>query len=168
MLTLSWRRPISYRKQSIDLRSKSMDWFLYDIGLRHERLNENHTHRGVSRTKLNIYDGASLTSVKPYFKNVLNSIEWPLSSIFYTTHPFVREKSLLLTMGLFFRNSKSRNGMASSINRSSHRRCSLRKGVLRNFAKFIGKHLYQGLFVNKVAKKETLAQVLSCEFCEIS
>ena len=38
-LTLSWRRPISYRNQSIDLRSKSMDWFLYDIGLRHERVN---------------------------------------------------------------------------------------------------------------------------------
>ena len=38
-LTLSWRRPISYRKQSSDLRSKSMDWFLYDNGLRHERVN---------------------------------------------------------------------------------------------------------------------------------
>ena len=119
-----------------------MDWFLYDIGLCHERLNENHGHRGISRTTLNIYDGASLTSVKLYFKNVLNSIELPLSSILYATHPFVRQKI--------------------------HRRCSLRKGVLRNFAKFIGKHLYQGLFVNKVAKKETLAQVLSCEFCEIS
>ena len=31
------------------------------------------------------------TLVKPYFKNVLNSIELPLGSIFYTTHPF-REK----------------------------------------------------------------------------
>ena len=29
-LTLSWRRPLSYRNQSID-------WFLYDNGLRHER-----------------------------------------------------------------------------------------------------------------------------------
>ena len=29
-LTLSWRRPLSYRNQSIDLQSKSMDWFLYD------------------------------------------------------------------------------------------------------------------------------------------
>ena len=38
-LTLSWRRPISYRNQSIDLQSKSMDWFLYNIGLRHERVN---------------------------------------------------------------------------------------------------------------------------------
>ena len=38
-VTLSWRRPLSYRKQSIDLRSKSVDWFLYDNGLRHERVN---------------------------------------------------------------------------------------------------------------------------------
>ena len=30
--------------------------------------------------------------------------------------------------------------------RSSHRRCSVRKGVLRNFAKFTGKHLCQSLF----------------------
>ena len=35
--------------------------------------------------------------------------------------------------------------------RGSHRRCSLRKGVLRNFAKFTGNHLYQSLFFNKVA-----------------
>ena len=37
-LTLSWRRPIQYRNQSIDLRSKSVDWFLYVNGLRHERV----------------------------------------------------------------------------------------------------------------------------------
>ena len=30
-LTLSWGRPLSYRNQSIDLQSKSMDWFLYGI-----------------------------------------------------------------------------------------------------------------------------------------
>ena len=35
--------------------------------------------------------------------------------------------------------------------RSSHWRCSLRKDVLRNFAKFTGKHLCQSLFLNKVA-----------------
>ena len=38
-LTLSWRRPLSYRNQSIDLLCKSMDWFLYGNGLRHERVN---------------------------------------------------------------------------------------------------------------------------------
>ena len=37
-LTLSWRRPLSYRNQSIDLQVKLMDWFLYDNGLRHERV----------------------------------------------------------------------------------------------------------------------------------
>ena len=35
--------------------------------------------------------------------------------------------------------------------RSSHWMCSVRKGVLRNFAKFSGKHLWQSLFLNKVA-----------------
>ena len=38
ILTLWRRRPISYRNQSIDLQSKSMDWFLYDIGLHCERV----------------------------------------------------------------------------------------------------------------------------------
>ena len=71
---------------------------------------------------------------------------------------------------------------------SSYRRCSARKGVLRNFAKFTGKHLCQSVFFNKVAslrpeslflqncrpqacnfiKNDTLAQVFSCENCEIS
>ena len=38
-----------------------------------------------------------------------------------------------------------------SIVRSSHRRCSIKKGVLRNFTKFKGKHLCQSLFINKNA-----------------
>ena len=66
------------------------------------------------------------------------------------------------------------------MDRSSHQRCSVKKGVLRNFAKCTGKHLCQRLFFNKVTglsplltglsnfiKKEALAQVFSCEFCEI-
>ena len=44
---------------------------------------------------------------------------------------------------------------------SSHRRYSVRKGVLRNFPKFTGKHL---CFISK----ETLTQVFSCEFYKIS
>ena len=42
------------------------------------------------------------------------------------------------------------------------------------FKKFTGKHLCQSLFFNKIVKacnlikKETLAQVFSCSFCEIS
>ena len=35
--------------------------------------------------------------------------------------------------------------------RSSHQKCSARKGILRNFVKFTGKHLSQSVFFNKVA-----------------
>ena len=53
--------------------------------------------------------------------------------------------------------------------------CSL-KTVLRNLAKFTGKHLSQSLFFNKIAglkpatllKKELWGQVFSCEICKIS
>ena len=38
-LTLSWPGPLSHRNQSIYLQCKSMDCFLYDNGLRHERVN---------------------------------------------------------------------------------------------------------------------------------
>ena len=35
--------------------------------------------------------------------------------------------------------------------KNSHRRCSVRKGVLRNFVKLTGIHLCQSFFFNKVA-----------------
>ena len=35
--------------------------------------------------------------------------------------------------------------------RSSHQRCFMKKGVVKNLAKFKGKHLCQSLFFNKVA-----------------
>ena len=50
--------------------------------------------------------------------------------------------------------------------RSSHQRCSIEKGVLKNFAKFMNKHLRQSDC--NFIKKETLAQVFSCELWEIS
>ena len=59
--------------------------------------------------------------------------------------------------------------------RSTHQSYSVGKGVMRNFAKFTEKHLCQSLFFNKVAGlslqlylKETLAQVFSYEFCEVT
>ena len=39
-LNVSRRRSLSYRNESIDLQNKSMDWFLYDKDLRHERVNK--------------------------------------------------------------------------------------------------------------------------------
>ena len=49
--------------------------------------------------------------------------------------------------------------------RRSHRMCSLRKGILRNCAKFTGNSQPQGCNFTKI---ETLAQLLFCEFYEIS
>ena len=43
---------------------------------------ESYVHKGIIRTRQNICHGAFFTSVKPYFKNVLNSIELHLGSIF--------------------------------------------------------------------------------------
>ena len=40
--TLSWRRTLSYRNQSTDFHNKSMDWFLYDGDLHHERVKGYH------------------------------------------------------------------------------------------------------------------------------
>ena len=54
--------------------------------------------------------------------------------------------------------------------RTSQRRCSMEIGVIKNFAKFTGKHLRQSVFLNKVTGhflKKSLAQVLSHEFSEI-
>ena len=46
------------------------------------------------------------------------------------------------------------------------RRRSVKKDVLRNFAKFTAKHLSRVSFFNKVTGLN-LTQVFSCEFCEI-
>ena len=48
----------------------------------------------------------------------------------------------------------------------------VKKGVPENLANFTGKHLYWSLFLIKLwlsaFKKETLAHVFSCKFCEFS
>ena len=47
-LILSWRRSLSYRYQSNDLQRKSMNWFLYDKDIRHERTKEDKGWGGCS------------------------------------------------------------------------------------------------------------------------
>ena len=49
--------------------------------------------------------------------------------------------------------------------RNSHQRCSMKERILRNFAKFTGKHQCQSLVP---WQKGTLAQVFSYEVCKIS
>ena len=85
---------------------------------------------------------------------------------FYLIFKFIFLDQLnLLAMFQFLTNiSKFR-----TTHRSGHRRFSIKKGVLKNFAKFTGKHLCQSLFFQacNFIKKETLAQVFFCAFCEI-
>ena len=51
--------------------------------------------------------------------------------------------------------------------RSSHRRCSTGKGVLRNFAKFTGKDLCQSLFFNKATDLRPATSLINmlCRRC---
>ena len=74
------------------------------------------------------------------------------------------------------KNSYSNVHSCRCICRSSRPGVFCKKRALRNFTKFTRKHMYQSLFFNKkrrpesynFIKKEALAQVFSCEFCEIS
>ena len=45
----------------------------------------------------------------------------------------------------------------------SHRRCSVKIGVLKNLEKFMGKHLCWSLLFNKDAGERPA--MFSCEFC---
>ena len=72
-----------------------------------------------------------------------------------------------------FLNHKGCNGVSLVLLLSSLPEVFYEKDVLRNFAKFTGKHLCQGIFLNKVADLRpatllTLTQVFSSESCEIS
>ena len=50
---------------------------------------------------------------------------------------------------------------------SSYRRCSVKKGVFRNFAKFTGKHLCQRLFFNKFLKTSLWHRCFSVNFAKL-
>ena len=62
-LTLSWRRLLSYRNQSIDL----LVWFLYDNGLRNERVKRQF-HKTVKHTQ----------TIRLEIANELFECVWPL------------------------------------------------------------------------------------------
>ena len=83
--------------------------------------------------------------------------------------------SILTLQSLNFCSWKKVSCISWSMFRSSRPEVFCKKGVLRNFAKFTGKHLCQSLFLIKLqasvlnfVKKETLSQVFSCKFYEIS
>ena len=96
----------------------------------------------------------SVLSVPPFQVSRTSELLFKYTSLFDSLPYTVLEKNWL--------------SLCISTPRSSHRRCSVKKVVLRNLEKFTGKHKCQSLLFNKLIKKETLAQTFSCEFCEIS
>ena len=96
-----------------------------------------------------------------------------------------------------FTNLTGKRLLRKTVLRSSYRRCSLKKGILKNFAKFTGKHLCRSFFYQRdsdtgvfswilrsfqehlfyitapsnyvcLLKRELHALMLSYEFCKIS
>ena len=63
----------------------------------------------------------------------------------------LEEKSSFKILELIFFSKLDWGSYIISVARSSHRSCSIKKGILKNFSKFTGKHLCQSLFFNKVA-----------------
>ena len=91
----------------------------------------------------------------PEVKNVVFA-EFPLRTVF----------SILVAVWRLY--PKLENYIEVRCFKSSHRRCSVKKDVLKNFAEFTEKHKCQSLFLSEsLNKKETLAQVFPCEFCQI-
>ena len=74
-----------------------------------------------------------LSNNKPSFPEHL---WWLLLNLWGSKYFFVAEHGIYCWQSHWFR--------------SSHQRCSVRKGILRNFAKLTGKHKCQGLFFNKL------------------
>ena len=93
--------------------------------------------------------------------------------MFLTSHGFKSGEISCVSLGYLFCRLKIES-FFSAVFRSSHWRCSVRKGVIRNFAKFTGKYMCQSLFLITLQArpatllKKRLAHVFSCEFCEIS
>ena len=112
----------------------------------------------------------------------------PLQAFFYRTPTVAASgfsRKQFFQLNLVF-NADSCTGFCSELLykqelnlRSSHWNSSVKKGVLRKFSNFTGKHLCWSLFLIEVflqisqisqenTKKEIPAEMFSCEFCEIS
>ena len=126
-------------------------------------------------TKLNIYDGTFFTSVKPYFKNVLNLIQLLLGSIFYTTHPFVKKLTTLETTGEVIRYFKyyGRNIFSRitvlyliakvEIIKLSHEIIKLKHEII--FCQKNRSKMFQVTEISKVVRKAIVASFISLSIC---
>ena len=108
------------------------------------------------QSKWNIVFLIILRSTKKAQEIVLRRINSCVSSCFKKFYSWLSAVMLLYYKPFRYPFAKTDN----VVSKSSHQRCSVKKGVLINFAKFTGKHLCQSLFLNKVAGATLLKKIL--------
>ena len=96
--------------------------------------------------------------------HVFNTCGKPWKILFKMPQPVVAYKLYYLQLISFWGTNSGRYRQGSLQHRSSGPEVFCKKGVFKSFGKFTGKHLCLSAF--NFTKKETLTQVLSCEFCK--
>ena len=133
------------------MQSKSMDWFLYDRDLCYERVNIEIIIRKSKKQEVKL-PGANAHSSCFIFESHDAISLWIISQNLH----------ILKNRVYMFHRIR----LNSRINfRSSHRKCSVKKGVLKRFTK-LQENTYPR--VSFLIKLQPLTQVLFYEFCEIS
>ena len=114
------------------------------------RIIQNNHHRQFFRTLPKIYDGAFFCENSQQLLTVSLLMQSSLSYIFAMVPAASLIAVLLITFSSIFFLKKIRLDSEAVVRRSS-----VKKGVLRNVAKFNGKHLDQRLFLNNVVNLRT-------------
>ena len=96
-----------------------------------------------------------LSFVKPYSKFLFSKLNLLLFSnnmwsIIFLVYMFAKPWQRKMSKFILKSNSFKKTRKIPKKTRSSHRRCSLKRGTFKNFAKFTGKHLCRNFFFNKV------------------
>ena len=139
-----------------------------------KELHSSH-FKGVFQKLWNKANKKAVSAFRTFLKNVYDEVYFwrnyrlllptltQINSIVAISREFSRSFETIIKNVSFFRNvsdgiiSRKITGGCSvfSLKKKKfcycHRTCSMKKGVLRNFAQFKGKHLCQSIFFNKVA-----------------
>ena len=138
------RKSISFYvlRLNFSIKTKTKTLFLFS------HFNLSKKRNGTLGTRIGIaYTEVEIQSTVPYFTEQYLGI--PNNR--YCPGNWANYKIFTFIFLCFCLNCKSAFKIKKILNRSSHRRFSVKKYVLRNFAKFKEKHLCQSLFFNKVA-----------------
>ena len=79
---ISWQRSVSYRNQSIDLHIKSIDWFLYDRGLRYERVKSSLGALTQPKLHINIITESFHFSQEPFNFTIIFCVQLQIIHVF--------------------------------------------------------------------------------------